>query len=241
MELTINVDALDKTTSAVVSADDRTALSELQLLVLGNIEPLVLSFCDSDGGTPAWVTDSSTGLAVGLGNPDVDGAQAYASTSTFGISGTTRTGSISLNSAALRTAVYNARICAPKKFALFTLEIRKTTAAGLVETLGILPVYVATKVLTTNPDNQSVPLPYGIVPRPDITALTGGLATQLDGIDDLNPSLPTGYTILLSYGRVPQTWQIFAGTDATNVNATPAIVRVKNYSASNQRVWVQLY
>lgn len=241
MELTINVDALDKTDSAVVSASDRTVLDELQLLTLGNLEPLTLSFCDDDGATPAWVTDATASLAVGIGNPDVDGAQLFTSTTSFSISGSTRVGTLSLNTSALRSAVYNGIQCKRSSIARFTLEIRKSAAAGTVETLGLLPVSVAAKVLTTSPDGESSPLPYGIVPMPSVTALTGGGATNLDGIEDLSPALPTGYTVLLSYGRIPQTWQIFAGTDATDVSATPAIVRVKNYGASNQRVWVQLY
>lgn len=241
MDLTINVDALDKTDSAVISAIDRTPLDDLQTLVLGNLEPLTLRFCDDDGATPSWVTDATTSLAVGLGNPDVDGAQLFTSTTSFAISGSTRVGTLSLNTSLLRTAVYNALVCKRGNIARFILEIRKTTAAGTVETLGLLPVPVASKVLTTSPDSASPVLPYGIVPLPSITALTGGGATNLDGIDDLSPPLPTGYTVLLSYGRIPQTWQIFAGTDATDVSATPAIVRVKNYGVSNQRVWVQLY
>lgn len=241
MEVTIIVDALDKTASAVESATDLTAVDQLQLLVLGNNEPLTLSFVDNDGAAPAWVTDSTTGLAVGLGNPDVDGAQSYTSTTSFTISGSTRVGTLSLNTAALRTALFNAIVsgrCGNRNQALFTLEVRKTTAAGNIETLGLLPVYVSSKVLTTNPDNQSVPLPYGIIPLPSIASLTGGGATALDGVTTTDK--PAGYTVLLSYGRIPQTWQLFAGTDAENTSATPAIVRPDDYGASNLKVWVQL-
>lgn len=243
MELTINVDALDKTASAVESATDLTALDQLQLLVLGNNEPLTLSFVDEDGAVPAWVTDSSTGLAVGLGQPDVDGGQLYTSTTSFTISGNTRLGTLSLNTSALRSALFNAIVggrCGNRNQGLFTLEIRKTTAAGNIETLALLPVYVSSKVLTTNPDSQGVALPYGIVPIPSITSLTGGGATALDGI--ITTDKPAGYTVLLSYSRIPQTWQLYSGTDAENTSATPAIVRPDDYaSTSNEKVWVQLY
>jgi len=77
-----------------------------------------------------------------------------------------------------------------------------------------------------------------ITPRPDITALIGGGATDLDGVDDT--TLPIGTTFLLSYGRLPQFFQIFAGSDTTNVDATPAVVRVKTFSNTNQRIWLQL-
>jgi hypothetical protein len=125
---------------------------------------------------------------------------------------------------------------------MFFLEIRKTSALGTVQSLGLLQVFVAAKILATSPDNQGVPLPYGIIPRPDITGLTGGGSTELDGIDDLNSPgrLPTGYTILLSYNRLPQMFQIYDGTDATDISAVPVVVRVKNYGADDQRVWVQL-
>lgn len=154
MDLTINVDVLDKTSSAVVSASDRTELEELQLLVLGNIEPLTLRFCDDDGATPSWVTDSTTTLSVGIGNPDVDGAQLFTSTNIFTIVGSTRVGALSLSTATLRTAVYNALQCRRGSIASFTLEIRKTAPTGAIETLALLLVRIASKVLTDNPDEN---------------------------------------------------------------------------------------
>lgn len=155
MNLTINVDSIDKTEAAVESASDRTVLDDVEMLTLGNIEPLTLAFCDEDGATPSWVTEASTTLAVGLGNPDVDGAQLYASTTSFTISGSTRIGSLSLNTTALRTALYNALACKRGSVARFTLEIRKTSSAGQIETLALLPVNLASKVLTESPIEDS--------------------------------------------------------------------------------------
>lgn len=256
MILVINVDALDKTVAAVVSISDLSPLGDVQNLTLGNVEPLTISFIDSSYAVPAWVTDSTTALAVGIGIPDINGALNYSSTTSFSISGTTRVGTLSLNTALLRAAMYRpwpiggqpasgaiqAAYGLPVPGAsMFTLEIRRTTAAGVIQTLALLPVFVLPSELPANPDTVSAALPYGIVPLPSIAALTGGGATALDGVEDLSPALPTGYTVLLSYGRIPQIWQIFAGTDATNVSATPAIVRVKNYdSSTDARVWVQL-
>lgn len=155
MNLTINVDATDKTQAAVAAAvANPVPVSELQLLVLGDIEPLVLSFCDSAGATPAFVTDATTLLAVGLGCPDVDGAQDYASTGNFTIVGSTRVGALSLTTAALRTALYNALACGQRRSASMVLQIRKTTAAGLVQSLALLTVLVAEKVLPPSaPEN----------------------------------------------------------------------------------------
>lgn len=237
MELVLNVDALDKTAAAVDAVATRTVLNEIQQLTLGNSEPLTLTFCDDDGATPSWVTDSSTGLAVGLGLPDVDGGQLFTSTTAFSISGSTRVGTLNLNTTALRNAIYNYQDC-NRYGAFFKLEVRKISATGSVQTIALLSVWVASRVLTLSPTENSAAQPFGIVPLPSISSLTGGGATALDGIDDT--LLPTGYTVLLSYNRLPQFWQIMTGTDATNVSATPAIVRVSAYGASNHRVWVQL-
>lgn len=78
-----------------------------------------------------------------------------------------------------------------------------------------------------------------VMPFPAIVGLTGGGSTKLDGI--ATTALAAGTTVLLSYGRLPQTWQLFAGTDAEAPTATPAIVRPDDYHAStNAKVWVQL-
>lgn len=241
MELVINTDAYDKTAAAVTSVTDLTALEELETLVLGDKEPLTIYFVDEDKAVPSWVTDSTTALAVGLGNPNVDGSDLFTSTTSFTISGSSRVGTLSLNTTALRTAVYNALIYAGcrQNQALFTLQIRKTDASGNYETLGLLPVFVANRVLTGDADSVSAQLPYGIIPMPSITSLTGGGSTALDGITTTDK--PAGYTVLLSYSRIPQTWQLYAGTDAENVSATPAIVRPDDYNgSSNAKVWVQL-
>lgn len=253
MDLIINVDALDKTNSAVVSTSDLTPVSDLQQLILGNQEPINLSFVDSSGAVPTWVTDWSTGVAVGLGTlgliniPGMNTAKLCAVTVSFAISGTMRIGVLNLNTIDLIAALYGQpggrRSWGPLQMP-FTLEVRITTSAGLVQTLGLLPVIVIARSIdqgTVTTPAPSVQLPYGIVPMPLITALNDGSPTSLDQLEDMNPFLPTGYTVLLSYGRVPQTFQIFTGTDATDTTATPAIVRVKNYGIGNQRVWVQLY
>jgi len=151
MELTINVEALDKTASAVTSSTVRTALDDLQLLVLGNIEPLTLSFCDDAGVSPAWVTDVSTDLTVGIGIQEIDGLKTYSSTSAFTISGTTRLGALALNTTLLRNALVDLVGSKPQYLRLsqgpMTLEIRKTTSTGTPETLALLQVFVALKVL----------------------------------------------------------------------------------------------
>lgn len=236
MNLVINTDATDKTASAVDAVATRNVLTDLQQLSLGDTEPLTFTFCDNNGNTPSWVTDATYALSCGLGTQDIDANQLYTSTTSFQISGSTRVGTLNLNTTLLRNALWEL-MDAYRRGVFLVLQIRLVAPTGTVQTLAMLPVWVLNRVLSTIPTENSAPAPTGIIPLPSITALQGGSATCLDGIDDT--LLPTGYTALLSYGRIPQTWQIFAGTDATNVSATPAIVRCKQYATSN-RVWVQL-
>ena len=78
-----------------------------------------------------------------------------------------------------------------------------------------------------------------VIPLPDITELTGGGDTALDGIPTANGAMQTGATVLLSYSRVGQTWQLIAGSDATNPSL--GVVRPLDYNDStNQRIWVSL-
>ena len=81
--------------------------------------------------------------------------------------------------------------------------------------------------------------PDAVVPLPLITSLIGGLATSLDGIPTANGALATDVTVLLSYGRVGQTWQLIDGTD--DEAPSMGIVRPDDYDAvTNARIWVQL-
>lgn len=203
-------------------------------------EPLVISSIDDTGGTiSSWVTDASTILAVGLGDPDPSQSYLYASTLSFSISGNTRVGTLALNTAELQRAVTLAR---PHPF--YTLQIRKTTS-GLTETVALLSIPVEPGVLSGSPTNLAAAayidtaafLSGAIHPLPSLTSLTGGGATALDGIVTGGDALPTGYTALLSMSRVGQLWQLIDGTDAEDVSA--GVVRPDDYHAStNARIWV---
>lgn len=208
-------------------------------LALGDSEPLTLHFYSSAGTYADWAADISYGVTVGLGLPDPLAGELYTATTSFTVSGSSRVGRLSLDTLALRDAVQAALGQRPRQAGgTFVLHVRYSTPGGYPRTLALQSVFVAARVLSSDPIEVTDAPTVGVVPVPAITSLTGGGATALDGYDDTD--LPTGFTILLSYGRVGQTWQIFAGTDATDVSATPAIVRVSTYGALNQRVWVQL-
>lgn len=213
-------------------------------------EPLVISSIDDAAGTiSSWVTDASATLAVGLGDQDPNTAYSYTSTNSFSISGSTRVGTLALNTTSLRDrlsagypSIYGTSPLA-RGVGLF-LHIRKT-ASGATETVALLPIRLKAGVLSATPEEsaaisytQSTEFLVGAIhPLTAITGLTGGGATALDG--QATTSLPTGYTVFLSYGRVGQLWQLIAGTDAEDVSN--GIVRPDDYHATtNARIWVQL-
>lgn len=215
-------------------------------------EPLVISSIDDANGTySSWVTDAGTTLAVGLGDPDPSTAFQYAGTSSFAISGNTRTGTLALNTDALKSALsgsFSARSLAPlrggKLDNQFYLQIQKTTG-GVTRTMALLPIIVFPGIIAAT-STSSILTPTltagAVVPIPGITSLTGGGSTTLDGIvtgTTASPTTVTGATVLLSYGRVGQTWQLIAGTDAEAPSA--GVVRPDDYNATtNARIWVQL-
>lgn len=203
--------------------------------------PLTVSSIDDAAGTiSSWVTDSGTGLTVGLGDPDANGSFIYAESVAFTISSNTRVGELALNTSALQAALagnysYRARI---QPGAAWTLQLRLSTG----ETVGLFGVQVKPGVLG-NTTLAAIITPLlraaKVYPLPSITGLTGGGATKLDGIATATGAVETGATVILSYGRVGQTWQLIAGTDAEA--STAGIVRPDDYNVStNPRIWIQL-
>ncbi len=209
-------------------------------------EPLTISSIDDTSGTiSSWVTDAGTTLAVGLGDPDTASADTYASTSSFSIGASSRSGTLALNTTALASALAAKISCQPRRTAAgFTLHIRKTTA-GVTKSVLVMRVMVAAGVLSATLSDGVVTPSFSagsVVPITSITSLTGGGTTALDGLVTVSGTtaiIPTGATVILSYGRVGQTWQLIAGTDAED--AANGVIRPDDYNAStNARIWVQL-
>lgn len=205
-------------------------------------EPLnIYSYDDASGTVSSWITDAGTTLAIGLGNPDPATADTYASTSSTSIVGSHRTATLALNTQALADALALRLGCGRRTVADFTLHLRKTTA-GVTKSVALLSVQVAAGVLSAALTTAAVNPAFSagaVTPVPDITSLTGGGTTALDGIVTANGAVVTGSVVLLSYGRVGQLWQLIAGTDAENTAA--GVVRPDDYNAStNARIWVQL-
>lgn len=155
MELTIYTPSTptDLTQVAIVSATDRTPITDILQMVLGNQEALTLNFVDEEGAVPSWVTDAGVSLTVGVGTPDAIGEQLYAATSFLTVSGNTRVGTLDLNTALLRDAAYRLKEsrCGTLPGAWLTLELRKTDASGNRDTIALLPVFILWRVLSASP------------------------------------------------------------------------------------------
>lgn len=238
-------DPADPDNSATI---DRVS-GKLETLVQSDTgEPLIISSVDDSAGTiSSWVTDTDTALAVGLGDQDPNQGFSYTSTTSFSIVSSSRRGTLALNTSSLTQRLVGAvtsRGIYAGRSALssqtYTLHIRKTSVSGTTETVALLSVRVVPGVLSTTPANEAATAsPNALRARPEITSLTGGGATALDGLATANTALPTGYVAVLSISRVGTFWQLIAGTDAEDVSA--GIVRPDDYDAStNARVWAQL-
>jgi len=119
-------------------------------------EPLTISSIDDAAGTiSSWVTDASYTVAVGLGDAEPATGYTYASTPALSVSGSTRTGTLALNSTGLRDALANRaytptaghRSASPVQL---WLHIR-VALAGVTETVGLLRVRVRAGVLSSTP------------------------------------------------------------------------------------------
>lgn len=196
---------------------------KLETLVQGDTgEPLVLSSIDDTSGTySSWVTDASTTLALGLGDPDPNGGTLYASTLSSTISGNTRLATLALNTTALAAACNRGRMARPSPF---TLQIR-TTTAGVTETRGLITLRIAAPVFSSSTPTDLTPTTYVTTPAARagyvinlsaVTSLTGGGATTLDGQTAGDATFPVGCIVVTSDGNVGRSWKLLG----TYISAT---------------------
>jgi hypothetical protein len=253
VDLASYIAALAAPTTATNLATISRVTDKIESLVQSDTgEPLNLYFSPDGTTYEAWSTDAAETLGVALGTTGSLGVGSLTSTTSFSISGNARVGTLAMNTVALRDAMTNALQGYPGRTGItLTLHVRKTDISGITETIALLPVFVQAGVLAETADPDTAAASYtltdtflsgAIHPLTGITGLTGGGAAALDGIVTGNvadPTLPTGYTVLLSYSRVMQIWQLVSGTDAEDTSA--GVVRPDDYHATtNPRVWVQL-
>lgn len=209
-------------------------------------EPLVISSIDDTNGTvSSWVTDASTTLAVGLGDPDPNGNCNYASTLSFAISGSTRTATLALNTDKLQAAVSRGRM-APGQSMTLQLQVQKNTAS-VTETVGLLCVQVLCGLLGGNPVTQdsgsyvttAAARAGYIINLSGVTSLTGGGATTLDGQAAGGASFPVGCAVATSDSIATtgfRLWKLVSGTLAAT-NLANFQVKPTNYATSNPMYW----
>ena len=174
---------------------------KLETLVQGDTgEPIVLSSIDDTSGTySAWVTDASTTLALGLGDPDPNG--------------NTRLATLALNTTALAAAVNRGRFLRP---APLTLQIL-TTTGGVTETRGLITLQISAPIFAGGTPVDLTPTTYVTTPvaragyvinLSGVTSLTGGGATTLDGQLAGTASFPVGSIVLTSDGNIARHWRL---------------------------------
>lgn len=195
MDITINIDATDKSSAVVNSATDRTPVSDFELLVLGNRVSVTLRFCDDDGATPAFVTDATTVVDIGVGIPDVDGNLSYATTTSLSVSGSTRTGTLDLDTTALKNAAYAGVVSTANNLRLaqapFVFEVRTTTAAGVRQTRCLQRAFVSFRVLPLALDDSTGDGSLSVLYSPT----TGRFTRPTDAL-----KVPSGMTLTIESG-----------------------------------------
>lgn len=213
-------------------------------------EPLVISSIDDANGTvSSWVTDASTTLAVALGDPDTNGNGLYSSTLSFSIVGSTRTGTLALNTNLMQSAINRGRMCAGQgglQPITLTLQILKTVNSA-TQTVGEIPIRVLPPVFNGTPQNVDAQTYVSytgaragyVLNLSGITSLTGGGATTLDGQDLGSLAFPLGCIAVTSDNVANVGFRMWKAVSGTLAATDLANLRIKptNYSNSNPMYW----
>lgn len=227
MKLVIDISATDKTQAAVTSLTDTTAVTALQNLLLGDSEPLDLTFTDSStspAAAPSWAGAAGYTPFVALGTLDVNGALAHTRTVTFTAQTAGWTGRLALDTQALINACsinntigltgWAAMATDPRsrnsrqRQAQFFLQIAVIDPSGNLKTYANLPVFVVNRVLpgTVGTDNSSTSAVYAYlaanaVLNKTLTGIASNVlsTTALCGLATANGATPSGQKILVSF------------------------------------------
>lgn len=230
MKLVIDISASDKTNSAVTSITDATAIAEVQQMVLGDTEPLDITFTDSAASpmaSPSWAGAAGYSLVVGLGTMDANALLNYTTSSSFVAKTGGWTGSLPLNTDTLRQAMNmavntgggwagiatdpRARNARPN-WAYFWLQIQVIDPTGAPRTYAILRAPVVNRELPPNAVSVSDPnvqayswlLGNLVVNGQGITGLSSATAdsTKLGGKAAGTSGYPVGTMIALNFSVV---------------------------------------
>lgn len=246
-DLVLLIAALADESTAANQATIRRVTAKVETLVQNDSgEPLNLYFYDDATTAASWVTDAGTTLAVGLGDPSPGASDIYASTTSFSISGSSRVGTLALNTTRLADALSAASGCNGANAFGKTLHIRKTTA-GVTETVGLIQVLVRAGVIPTTPGNMTetsyvttteARTGY-VINLSAVTSLTGGGAAALDGIDAGSDSFPVGCIAILSISDIPQHCKL-KGTYIAASDVAAGLIKPTNSDATLNPVHWQI-
>lgn len=233
--------ALDNPATAANAATIARVTGKVETLVQNDSgEPLTIYHWTWSGtslSAASWVTDGSSTLAVGLGHAGPGASDTYASTISFSISGSSRVGTLALNTTALADALRTHARTQESALGL-RLHLRKTTA-GVTETIGLLPVSVAPGVLSTSPEDldgtdylsvASARAGY-VINASGVTSITGGGATALDGLEAGGNSYPVGCIVMTSNSDVGRSWKL-KGTYIAASDVDNGLVKPTNSDAT---------
>lgn len=148
MDLIIYTGATDISQAAVTAIASTTAVDELKQLVIGDDEPLTVQFTTGTAA-PAWASDATYVLTVCLGVPTPSGLEDLATTSSFTLASSTRTGSLDLTGTALTDYARTHLGSYPgRRYNLgMVLQVRIATPASKNITYAQLPVIVQCQVI----------------------------------------------------------------------------------------------
>lgn len=148
MNLFIYTGATDITRAAVTSLTDTTAVSQLKQLVVGDDEPLTVQFTDG-AAAPSWAATGTYVLTVALGAPTPLGLDELTKTSSFTLTGSTRTGYLDLTKTKLIDYLrYNLGEYPGRQNGIcLTLQLRVATPTGENITYAAVPVVVQSQVI----------------------------------------------------------------------------------------------
>ncbi len=232
------LDPSDATNAATI---DRVMGKISPVTVSDTGEPLILSSVDDAAGTySSWVTDASTTLAVAIGDPDTNSNANYASTLSFAITGSTRTGTLSLDTNQMRAAINRGRMAGFGCLQPITLQLQiiKTTA-GATQTVGQLRIRVLPPVTTGTPTDLPTTAALSVaaaragflINLSGVTSLTGGGATTLDGQDAGSTTFPVGCIAVTSDSSVGRLWKLI-GTNIAATDLALGLVKPTNSDAT---------
>lgn len=239
---------LDLSDSDNVATLNRVTAKLETLVQSDSAEPVVISSIDDAAGTvSSWVTDASVTLAVGLGDADPNNSFAYASSLSWPIVGSTRSGTLALNTTNLRAALsgsptYRGRLGAAGA-RTFCLQVR--TSAG--ETKALLDLLVRPGVLASSPTDldatsyltTAAARASLVLNLSGVTSITGGGATALDGQDAGSTTFPVGCVAVTSDSNIGRSWRLL-GTYLAATDLTLGKVKPTNSDATLNAVHWQL-